>query len=98
MKSFIKLYSTKNGEIKKFLKSFLVDNSKLSTEINEDTLEYEIDYLNPVVMSDIIGAFIDNKESYKINMWISFDPDVLINITPHNADEIIKYLYERFPY
>ena len=49
-------------------------------------------------MSDMIGVFIDNKDSYNINMWICIDKGVLINITPYNADVIIRYLYERFPY
>ena len=46
----------------------------------------------------MIGVLIENYEDYKINMWISLDKDLLINITPNNADEIIRYLYERYPY
>ena len=49
-------------------------------------------------MADIIGVFIENKEDYYINMWVSLDEDVLINVTNNNADEIIRYLYERYPY
>ena len=98
MKSFIKLYSNKKNEIKRFLNSFFITNKNLLESLNENTLEYQIDYQNPVEMSDIIGSFIDNKENYSINMWICIDKDVLINITQHNANDIIKYLYERFPY
>ena len=49
-------------------------------------------------MADIIGSFIENNENYKINMWVSLDQNVLINVTENNADDIIRYLYERFPY
>ena len=49
-------------------------------------------------MTDIIGVFIENHDKYKINMWISLDKDVLLNITDNNADEIIRYIYERYPY
>ena len=49
-------------------------------------------------MADMIGVFIENNDKYQINMWISLDKDLYINITEHNADEVIRYLYERFPY
>ena len=66
--------------------------------INDDTLELQIDYENPVEMGDLIGTFIENKDDFSINMWLSIDADVLINVSSNNADEIIRYLYERFPY
>ena len=49
-------------------------------------------------MNDIIGAFIENNDKYKINMWISLDKGIYINVTDYNADKIIRYIYERFPY
>ena len=45
-----------------------------------------------------IGTYIDNSEDFSLNMWICIDKDVYINITEDNGDNIIKYLYERFPY
>ena len=98
MKSFIKLYSNEKNEIKRFLNTFLYNSKDIFNNLKTDTLEFQIDYQNPVEMSDIIGAFIDNKEDYKINMWMSIDKDILINVTSNNANDIIKYLYERFPY
>lgn len=98
MKTFIKLYSDVNGEISKFVNSFYLATEDILKVVNSDTLELEIDYQNPVEMSDMIGTFIENKDNYKINMWLSIDEDVLINVTSNNADEIIRYLYERFPY
>ena len=60
--------------------------------------EYEIVLKNPVVASDIISAFIDNNDKFDIHLWISLDRDFFINVTDHNADKIIRYLFERYPY
>lgn len=101
MESVVKLFSNESGEIYKFLiKMFNKSKDKNLNikEYNKTMLEWEIKYGNPVDMADIIGVFIDNKEDYKINMWVSLDEDVLINVTNHNADEIIRYLYERYPH
>lgn len=92
MKSIVRLYSNKNGEILKFLNKF----NNIS-EIKND-LEWEKEFENPVEIADIIGAFIENTDDFKINMWISLDENLFINITPNNADEIIRYLYERYPW
>ncbi|MCI8344634.1 MAG: hypothetical protein HFJ42_01415 [Clostridia bacterium] len=98
MKTFVKLYSDVKGEISSFLSKFYLATEEILKQVSSDTLELEIDYENPVEMSDLIGTFIENKENFKINMWICIDEDVLINVTGNNADEIIRYLYERFPY
>ena len=96
MESVVKLFSNKYGEIYNFLsKLFNKTNEK---EYTTSMLEWEKKYSNPVEMADIIGVFIENKDDFKINMWVSLDKDVLINVTTHNADEIIRYLYERYPY
>lgn len=93
MKSSVNLYSTKEGEIERFLTSFYSEKFLL-----DNNLKHNIFFENPVEMTDIIGTFIENKEKFKLNMWISFDKYVYINVTEHNADEIIRYIYERFPY
>lgn len=98
MKAFIKLYSDVYGEINRFLNKFYLATEDILHAINLNTLELEIEYENPVEMSDMIGTFIENKDDYKINMWVCIDEDVLINVTNNNVDDIIKYLYERFPY
>ena len=101
MKTFIKLYSNENGEIIRFLKKLYKKEEfdKLSdSSSNTFLLEWEKDFENPVEMADIIGVFIDNIDDFKINMWICLDKDILINVTKNNANDLIKYLYERFPY
>lgn len=94
MNSVVKLYSTTNGEILRFLKNF---DSKTNYELKDDLL-WEKEYENPLEMADIITALIENQEDYKINIWISLDKDMLINVTKNNADDIIRYLFERYPY
>lgn len=89
----IRIQSSKKGEVDRFLSEFF------NTSINlEEQLYWEKDYKNPVEISDIIGAFIDNKEDFDIVLWINLDKDVFININEDNADELIKYLFERYPY
>lgn len=93
MYTIVNLYSAKSGEISKFLSSFL----NKSVEIEND-LKWENQYDNSIEIADIIGAFIDNNDKYNINMWISLDEGAFLNVTDDNADDIIRYLYERFPY
>ena len=93
MYTIVNLYSDKSGEISRFLTDFY---GKLVLLKND--LKWEKKYYNSIEIADIIGAFIDNNEKYKINMWISLDEGTFINVTDYNADDIIKYLYERFPY
>ena len=93
MSCLIHLNSNKKGEINKFLSKFY----NTSFEIEND-LEWEKKYQNPIEMAEIIGTFIDNSDDFDIFMWISLDKDIFIFITENNADSIIRYLYERYPY
>lgn len=93
MYASINLYSVKNGEIQRFLNNFF--NSTI--HLNED-LHWNKEFKNPIEIVDFIGTFIDNSDKYELSMWISLDKDVLININNTNANTIIKYLFERYPY
>ena len=92
MKGIINLYSETAGEIKKFLELFYSKNIGIPND-----LFWENSYDNPIDMIELISCFIDNREKFKINLWISLDDGVFINITEDNLDSIIKYIYERFP-
>lgn len=93
MSAIIDIYSEKHNEIKNFIDKFY------ENDINcENTLEYKVTFENPIKASDIISAFIDNNDKFDIHMWLSLDENVFINITEHNADKIIRYLFERYPY
>lgn len=89
----VSLYSDKDNEIYNFIKEF--DNKNT---VDKDVLEWKKEFKNPIEIADIIGVFIDNNDKYLINMWVSLDKDFFINITDHNADKIIRYLFERYPY
>lgn len=93
MSTIVNLYSDKKGEISKFLHNFYKKNIYLKND-----LKWEKSFENPIEMADIVGIFIDNKDSYKINMWISLDEDAFINVTENNVNNLIRYLYERYPY
>ena len=92
MKSLIRFYSEVPGEIKKFLELFYSKNIELSNE-----LFWEISYDNPIDSIELMSCFMDNKTKFPINLWISIDDGVFINVTDDNVDELIKYIYERFP-
>lgn len=93
METIVRLYSTKPNEINNFLSTFF---SKTNKFLN--LMEWEKKYQNPVEMTEIIGTFIDNNDKYSINMWISLDDGIFINVTDNNVDKIIKYIYERYPW
>ncbi len=87
------LFSHNKDDINNFLSKFYNTNLGL-----ENTLSWHKDFSNPVDISEIIAALVDNNNSFNIIMWISLDEDVFINITPSNAEIIIRYLFERYPY
>ena len=89
----VNLYSEKTEELEKFLSSFYNSTFNLNNLLN-----WEHTYQNPIEISEIIGAFIDNFDDFKIMMWISLDKGVYIHVSKENADALIRYLYERFPY
>ena len=89
----VNLYSQKKGEVNRFLSHFY------NTEFDlENSLSWEIKYANPIELAEIVGTFADNCEDYTLSMWICLDKDVFLHVTQENANDIIKYLYERFPY
>lgn len=89
----VNLYSEKSEEIENFLSLFYNSTFNMNNVLN-----WEHKYENPIEMAEIIGAFVDNIERFEIMMWISLDKGVYIHVTEENANSLIKYLYERYPY
>ena len=89
----VSLYSNKENEIYSFLDKY---NNKIIVDIY--TKEWSKNFENPIEIADIIGVFIDNSNKYNLNMWISLDENFYINVNNTNADKIIRYLFERYPY
>ncbi len=93
MSVIVSLYSKKNNEIDRFLSKYNKDFAH-----SKDATEWKKNIDNPIELADIIGVFIDNNDEFDINMWVSLDNNFFINVTNNNADQIIRYLFERYPY
>ena len=93
MKAKVILFSNKSNEITDFLNKFYSNKSN-----HGNSRSWQKDFLNPVEITEFIAAFADNINSFYLAMWISLDKDVFIKISPSNSDNIIKYLFERYPY
>lgn len=87
------LITNKNGEIKKFLSEFYNTNYNL-----ENDFSWSKNFSNPIDLTEFIAAFIDNLNNFELSMWVSLDKNVFVKITALNADYVIKYLFERYPY
>ena len=89
----VNLYSESSEELKRFLSSFYNASFNINNNLN-----WEYKYENPIEITEIIGVLVDNVEDFKIMMWVSLDKGVYIHVTEKNADKLIRYLYERYPY
>lgn len=93
MNAKVILLSKKDGDIQKFLNKFL--NKKI--ELEKSNI-WQKDFSNPIEISEIVAAFIDNIHSFNLIMWITLDKNIFIKVSPANSNDIIKYLFERYPY
>ncbi len=89
----VNLFSNNSKDLESFLSSFYNTSFDMENKLN-----WEHKYNNPIEIAEIIGTYIDNFDDFKIVMWVSLDKGVFINVTEENADNLIKYLYERYPY
>lgn len=88
-KPTLNLYCKDQNELSSFLERFY--NKKFEKSIENITFD------NPIEMVDLISTIIDNNDKYNISAWINLDEDIFIKISNSNLDDIIKYLYERYP-
>ncbi len=89
----VKIYSEIEGEIEKFLALYYENNFELPNK-----LFWKKEFNTPTKIIDLLSIFIDNKDKYNANIWTSLDKDVFICVTENNINDLIKYIYERFPY
>ena len=77
-----------------------MENKKENRAFNEMYIaaKKRLEGKNPIEIATILGVFADNMDGYEMAMWLCLDKGYYIKITPNNADSIIRYLYERFPY
>ncbi len=84
----LSLWSTKQGEIRRFLHSFYQEDY-----LKEDGSRRWIrNFFNPMDSIDMISALIDNDDSYDVILYIHMDNGYLHRITKHNCDDVIKGL------
>ena len=88
-KPTLNLYCKSQNELIEFLERFY--NKKFDKSMESFTFD------NPIEMIDLASAIIDNNDKYEIYAWVNLDEDIFIKITNSNLNEIIKYLYERYP-
>lgn len=93
MFSKVFLISNQENEIQNFLEKF--SNKKIELE---NPFFWKKGFTNPIDISEIIAAFIDNINTFNLVMWISLDKDIFIKISSENSNAVIKYLFERYPY
>ena len=93
MLSSISIFSNKKGEINRFLSNYY-NTSDLGIK---DKLSWQKSYKNPIEMTDLIGIFIENSDTFKISLWVCLDSDVYIRVSDRNADKLIRYIFERYP-
>ena len=89
----VNLYSNSSKELEKFLSSFYSSSFNLT-----NVLSWKHLYDNPIEIADIVGVYADNFNDFKIMMLICLDKGSYIHVTNENADNLIKYLFERYPY
>ena len=90
VKPTVRLYCSDNTELLNFLNKYYNKNLDKSME--------EFSFENPIELINLISTVIDNNDVYNISAWINLDEDIFIKITNTNINDIIKYLYERYPY
>ncbi len=88
-KPSLELYCQNQEELLDFLEKFY--NKKIEKAIEN------FSFNNPIEMIDIATAVIDNNDKYNIHAWVNLDEDIFIKISSSNLNDIIKYLYERYP-
>lgn len=88
----VNMWSRKQGEIKRFLKSYY-DREVVA---DEKTTEWEYVFCKPTEAVDLISAVIDNSDKYQIMMCIQLDNGQLHHITVENHNDVIKGIFQLF--
>lgn len=88
----VKFYSNTQHDLLSFLNRFM-PNINHSLYLSDNNLTWEKEFYDNYELIDLIACFNDYSEKYKINMWISLDIGVFINVTKDNYNDLIKYIY-----
>ncbi|ACL76508.1 hypothetical protein [Ruminiclostridium cellulolyticum] len=86
----ISLWSTKQGELNRFLYSFYGKDM----EVDYSLRRWAQDFYMPLDSVDMICALMDNSEKYDVSMYIHMENGYLHKITDSNYEDVIKGLFE----
>ena len=84
----ISLWSTKQGELRRFLNSYY----QKDFWNEEDSRRWIGEFPKPMDSIDLISALMDNIENYSITMYIHMENGYLHRITDINYNDVIKGL------
>lgn len=84
----LSLWSTKQGEIRRFLHSFYQKDYIME----EDSRRWVKKFFNPMDSIDMISALMDNYKSFGVTLYIHMENGYLHKITEENYDDVIKGL------
>lgn len=85
----VNLWSSKTGEIKRFLEKYY----EKEVVMDEDVGQWVYIYKKPLDAVDMISAVIDNNDKYQLNMFIQVDMEQIHPITTENHNDVIKGLF-----
>ena len=88
-KPTVQLFCNDKNKLISFLNKFYNNTNKMSNEI--------FSFDNPSELIDLISVVVDNSDKYDITAWLNLDEDIFIKVTSSNINDIIKYIYERYP-
>ena len=84
----LSIWSTKQGEIRRFLHSFYQEDFE-----NEDNSRRWVrDFINPMDSIDMISALMDNIEYFDVTLYIHMENGFLHKITESNYNDVIRGL------
>jgi len=85
----VNLYSSKTGEIKKFLERFY----QKSVSMDEDVDQWIYVYNKPLEAIDIISAVLDNNDKFDLTVAIQVNDFDIYPVTTENHNDVIKGIY-----
>lgn len=88
----VNLQSENQGELKSFLNSYFEKDSK----IDDDVSEWINVFNKPLEAIDLITSVIDNSDNFDIQLCISMDAGILVEVTQNNVEDIVKFMLFRY--
>ncbi len=88
----ISLWTTKHGEINRFLDSFYEKDMDVDCSLRR----WATDFYRPLDSVDMICALMDNSEKYDVAMYLHMDNGYLYKITSLNYEDVVKGLFEMY--